>query len=444
MLAMRVVVIGASLAGLLAAAASAQSGARTMIIERDLLPAAPEARKGVPQSRQAHILLHRGLRSAEALLPGLRDDLIAAGASAFDSGEMPWLGEYGWMPTWLPSYELVSATRPVLEHVVRRRVQAFPLIEIRDGVRVTGLRRNGVGWQVITEDGATTDADLVIDASGRGSRMPHWLAELGVRLPDAELIDPQLGYACRLYRAVGPAPLRTGVVIATTPATGRGGMALPVENDHWLVLAIGCGPQRPTRDPGEFAAFLTSLHDPGVADVAAELEPVGDIAVYRQTSNRRNHYGKVRNWPDGLLAVGDSACAFDPVYGQGITIAAQQAVLLRDHWGQRRLQRRLDQVADFCWSVATTEDLRYPTADGRQNPIQRLVNAWTTELTKLAVAGHRRSLAALAGAYHLMIDPRALFHPALFVAVGRARIRGRGQPAPRPAALERLDQPQRT
>ena len=167
MLAMRVVVIGASLAGLLAAAASAQSGARTMIIERDLLPAAPEARKGVPQGRQAHVLLHRGLRSAEALLPGLRDDLLAVGASAFDSGEMPWLGEYGWMPTWLPSYELVSVTRPLLEHVVRQRVQAFPLVEVRDGVRATGLRRNGAGWQVITEDGAATEADLVIDASGR-------------------------------------------------------------------------------------------------------------------------------------------------------------------------------------------------------------------------------------------------------------------------------------
>jgi hypothetical protein len=173
------------------------------------------------------------------------------------------------------------------------------------------------------------------------------------------------------------------------------------------------------------------------------LQPVSDIAVYRQTSNRRNHYGRVRDWPPALLAVGDAACAFNPVYGQGMTVAAQQAVVLRDHWGQPGLQRRLDHVADFCWSVATSEDLRYPTTDGQQNRIQRLVNAWTVELTKMAVTGHRRSFAALSGAYHLMIAPRVLFHPALFAAAARARVRGRGRPAPRPAALERLRQAQR-
>jgi hypothetical protein len=126
-----------------------------------------------------------------------------------------------------------------------------------------------------------------------------------------------------------------------------------------------------------------------------------------------------------------------------MTVAAQQALLLRERWGQRGLQRRLDRVADFCWSVATTEDLRYPTTAGSQDPVQRLVNAWTTELAKLAGAGDRRAFASLSGVYHLMIEPRTLFHPALFAAVARARVAGRGQPNPRPAVLERLGQPQR-
>ena len=283
----------------------------------------------------------------------------------------------------------------------------------------------------------------MIDASGRSSRIPHWLADLGVIVPEPERLDAHLGYACRLYRAAGPPPLETGVVIAGTPVTGRGAIAIPVENEDWLVIAGGYGPHRPSRDPDEFLAYLAALPDSAVADATAALEPVSDIAVYRQTSNQRHHYGKIKNWPDGLLVIGDAACAFNPVYGQGMTVAAQQALLLRSRWGRPRLQRQLDRVADFCWSVATSEDLRHPTSVGEQNRMQRIVAAWSAELTKLAVSGNRRAYATFAGVYHLMTQPRSLFHPALFVAVAWSRVRGRGQPAPRPAVLDQLRQPQR-
>jgi flavin-dependent dehydrogenase len=233
------------------------------------------------------------------------------------------------------------------------------------------------------------------------------------------------------------------VVIAGTPVTSRGAIALPVENDHWLVIAGGYGVHRPSRDPEEFLAYLAGLPDSAVADTAATLEPVSDIAVYRQTSNQRHHYGKIKNWPDGLLVIGDAACAFNPVYGQGMTVAAMQALLLRDRWGRPGTQRRLDRVADFCWSVATSEDLRHPTSVGEQNRMQRIVAAWSAELTKLAVTGDRRAYAAFAGVYHLMTGPRSLFQPALFVAVAWSRVRGRSQPAPRPAVLDRLRQAQR-
>jgi hypothetical protein len=312
------------------------------------------------------------------------------------------------------------------------------LVEFREGVRVTGLRRNGAGWQVITEDDAVADADLVIDASGRGSRISHWLTDLGVPVPEPERVDAQFGYACRLYRAVGEPPLTTGVAIANTPLSGRSALALPVENDHWLVIAGGYGMHRPTRDPDEFVAYLANLRDSAIADTAAALEPVSDIAVYRQTSNQRRHYGKIKNWPDGLLVVGDSACAFNPLYGQGMTVAAQQAMLLRDRRGTPGLQGRLDRVADFCWSLATTEDLRHPTSPGELTRVQRLVAGWTAELARLAERGIGRPYRTFVGVYHLMIEPRALFHPALFAEVAWARVRGRSQPAPRPAVLDRL------
>lgn len=438
---MKVAIIGASLAGLFAAAATSSLGAETVILERDELPTAPEPRRGVPQGRQAHVLLYRGLLSASALLPGLREDLIGHGASVFDGGEMPVLGEYGWMPTWLRSYELVSVTRPLLEQVVRSRVLALPGVTVTTGVRATGLQRSGGGWQVHAEDRDPIEADVVIDASGRGSRLPNWLPDLGVRVPEPEVVDAQLGYACRLYRATGPAPLATGLVIAATPESPRGALALPVEHDDWLVILGGYGRYRPGRTPADFAAYLDALPDPAISDVVDRLEPVSDIAVYRQTANRRYRYGLARSWPVGLLVVGDAAAAFNPVYGQGISVAAQQALKLRDAWGRPDLQRRLDRVADFCWSVAISEDLRQPTSAGSQNLAQRALGVWGEQLARLATAGDEQAYWTFAQVYHLMIEPRALLSPALAASVARAGVRGYGPPAPRPEVLNRLRTP---
>jgi 2-polyprenyl-6-methoxyphenol hydroxylase-like FAD-dependent oxidoreductase len=439
---MRVVVIGASLAGLFASAAAAANEADTIILERDVLPTTPQPRKGVPQGRQPHVLLHRGLLSAEELLPGLREDLISSDAVRFDSGGMPWLGEYGWLPTCWPGLELVSATRPLLEHLVRQRVLSQSAVALHEGARVTGLHRSGQQWQVSTEDGRSLVADRVIDASGRTSRLPHWLAELGIYVPEPPEIDAHLGYACRLYRATGRPPLETGVMVTATPAFGRGALALPVENSHWLVIAVGYGEGRPTREPAEFDSFLATLRDPAVADLASRLEPVGDIAVYRQTSNRRHRFGRVHGWPEGLLVVGDAACAFNPVYGQGITVAALQALQLRDRWQGRRLQMLLDRVADFCWTVSSGEDLRHPTSEGEQSPGQRVLARWSMELGRQAVAGNRRAYRTFVLTYNLMAQPVTLFHPALFLTAARAAVAGRSAPTPRPEVLESLRQAQ--
>jgi 2-polyprenyl-6-methoxyphenol hydroxylase-like FAD-dependent oxidoreductase len=445
-----VVIIGASLAGLFAAAATAATGAQTMIIERDELPETPVARKGVPQGRQPHVLLHRGLLAAEKLLPGLREDLLSHGAIPLDTGTIAWLGEYGWLPTWIPAYETVSATRPLLEQLVRERVRNLADVTIRQGVRVTELRRDTDRWQLVCDDGTSVPADLVIDASGRGSRLPHWLAELGVRVTEPLLVDARLGYATQMYRAAGQPPIETGVVIQATPETGRGGLALPVENGHWLIVASGYGDQRPTRDPGEFVAFLAALPDPAIAELAQQLEPVGEVAIHRQTGNRRNRYGRSRAWPVGLLAVGDAYCAFNPVYGQGITVAASQALLIRDALKHdssraeggplqtRRLQRRLGTTADLPWQVATSEDLRHPSSTGSQPRMQRLLSLWSAQLARLAAHGDRRAYLAFARVYHLMAAPAMLFHPALVFSALRAALRGMPEQNPRPRALKAL------
>jgi 2-polyprenyl-6-methoxyphenol hydroxylase-like FAD-dependent oxidoreductase len=412
-------------------------------VERDMLPAGPASRKGVPQDRQAHVLLHRGLIAAEELLPGLQDDLIRHGGVTFDSGTMPWLGEYGWLPTWIPSYEFISTTRPLLELLVRQRVRALDGVRIHDGVRVSELRQRGHGWRIECADSTVLEADVVIDASGRSSRLPHWLKAIGISCPDPLIVDAQLGYACRAYRSRGPLPIQTGLVMTATPKNPTGGLALPVEGGQWLVIAAGYGDHRPSRDPAEFDHFLADLPDTGLTDLVRMLEPASEIDIYRQTGNRRQRYGNSRQWPDGLIVVGDAYCAFNPVYGQGISVAAVQALLVRnvlagDALPTRRLQRQIGAVADLPWSVAVTEDLRQPSSTGRQNVGQRLLGAWTAEVTRLAAHGDQEAYHAFARVYHLMGSPLLLFHPALFASAARSVLRGRPPAAPRPAVLDAL------
>jgi len=444
----RVVVVGASVAGLFAAAAAAGRGNSVTVLERDILPGGPKPRAGVPQGEQPHVFLFRGLLALEELLPGSRQELLGLGAVPLDTGELPWLAEQGWLPVGQRAFEVLSVTRPLFEHVVRCKVEGLPGVQIRAGSKVVGLRRCDQWWEVGLADGSTVLADLVVDASGRSSRLPVWLADAGVGAAPVSTVDAGVGYATRMYAAAPFQVGAVGVVIQQTPATLAGGMALPVEGSRWLVGAFGCAEHRPPRDAAGFVSFLQRLPDPALAELVRHAEPVSNVAVHRQTANRRHYYEQVPNWPDGLLVVGDALCAFNPIYGQGITVAACEALLLRralaaglEPGYARRLLRKFATVMFLPWAIAASEDLRYPTSTGRQHLPQALLGRWTRQLGRLAIHGNRRAYAVLGRVYHLMGSPALLFHPALVAAALQARLTGYGSPAPRPAALDALTVP---
>jgi len=293
-------------------------------------------------------------------------------------------------------------------------------------------------------------ADVVIDASGRSSRLPHWLADLGYPSPRTALVEARLGYASRRYRTHGGVTLRTGVVIPATPDTPRGALALPIEDNRWLVLENGYGDQRPGRDTASFERFLTTLPDPALSRLVAGLEPDGDVAVHRQTGNQRRGYGRRGAWPSRLLVAGDSLCAFNPIYGQGITVAACQAEVLQkaiNHLTNPRStcrwQAKITAVTNFPWAVSTSEDLRYPSANGRQGLLQRLMGRWTDRMSRLAVGGDEACLHAFADTYHLMGSPWRMFEPRVAASVLRSMARGFPPPAPRPTVLDELPEDRR-
>lgn len=454
----QVAVIGGSSTGLLAAAALAGPRRDVVVVERDEFPPDPTPRPGVPQGHQAHVFLYRGLLAAEELLPGLREDLLAEGALPVNAGHVLALTELGWMPQRHSPYEILSCTRPLLEHVVRRRVLELPHVSVRQGVRVQGLaRREAPGepdrWTVQLADSSRSgagrsdlDVDLVVDASGRSTRMPHWLAELGVPVPEPTIIDAQVGYATRLYRARPSLDADfPGVMIGATKETLRGALALPAENGLWMIATIGLGDRRPPRDNAGFEHFLNQLADPAIADLVAHCDPVTDAQIHRQTSNIRHPYERVLHWPDGLLAAGDALCAFDPVYGQGITVGAIQALQLRRAAqrglrpsGAGRLQRQLVGVVNTPWAIATAADMSFPTSDAQLSLLQRVLGVWGEEVAGLVISGDERANESLNRVYNLMDSPLVLMHPRLVASAARARVFGRAPAARRPSVLDEL------
>jgi 2-polyprenyl-6-methoxyphenol hydroxylase-like FAD-dependent oxidoreductase len=453
----QVAIIGAALAGLFAAAACAAAGHQVTLLERDDLADDSLDHPGVPQGRQPHVFLLRGLQIAEDLLPGLRDELRDSGAVDFDSARLAWLTEEGWLTVRPSDLVGLSMSRPLFEQAVRRRVLALPAVRLVAGRSVTGLRRLDLPdrpWRVRTAQGEVA-ADIVIDASGRGSRLAAWLPAVGVRAIPTQEVDTRMGYAVREYTDVPDLDGVSGIIIGSTPTTGRGGLALPIEGGHWQVLASGTGDRRPPRDVDGFEAALRAARDPALADFAARSTPVGEVLIHRRNGNRRHRYEKCRDWPAGLLVVGDSFVSFNPLFGQGITVAALEALILRSALGRptpldrrrtRGLMRRLARAAALPWAIAVGQDLRQPTSTGEQNRMQRLTSGWVRELGRQAAHGSFRAQLTVNRLFHMVGSPAALLSPALIAAAARHRLGRGGTPVPRPAALDVLamveDEPQ--
>jgi 2-polyprenyl-6-methoxyphenol hydroxylase-like FAD-dependent oxidoreductase len=385
-------VIGASVAGLLAAAALSEACPRVTVFERDTLPEEPGPRRGVPQSRQLHALQARGVQALEELLPGLRDDLIAAGGVVADmQGDIHWyLDDYLLRPA-RTGLEGIGISRPQLEWMIRTRVAALPGVTITDATdvtrpvtadgRVTGVTVRAARMQHAAEE--TVTADLVIDAAGQGSRTPVWLPELGRPAPETSRLRAGVTYVSRLYRR-DPKQLdgRFGSLLTPYPGRPFGGAVLRQEGNRWVVLTAGVVGTEPPLDEAGMIAFADTFACPDIAAVMRESAPLSEPMKYTHPESTRYHYESLGGYLEGLLVIGDAFCSLNPIYGQGITIAALEALILRGllNGGAADLERDYFQAAGKlvgeAWETSASSDLRFPEVEGRRRPGAALINAY--------------------------------------------------------------------
>lgn len=407
------VVLGGSHTGMLAARALAGPADRVVVVERDALPSTPGPRRGLPQARHAHMLWSGGVRAMEELLPGITAALLDAGARrAPVTTDMVVLSPYGWFRRWPESHHVVLAGRDLLDATVRSTVLADERVELlqnTEALRLTGDAQAVTGVRVRERGGRERDlaADLVVDATGRGSGAPRWLTDLGLPAPEQRRVDTGLAYASRLHLA--PEHARGGFpVINIQPdprdgGPGRAGFLLPIEDGRWIVTLSGTrgGEPGPANASGDdFVRFAREqLRHPLLGQLLAQAEPLSDVAFTRATVNRRYFYERMPTWPDRFTVLGDALAAFNPAYGHGLAVGAQSALLLQQLTQRhglaarglsRRVQKAVARPVAAAWDLATSQDVFYPGAtDNGPSVRDRLAAAYVSRLMHTATGNGR-------------------------------------------------------
>ncbi|MFC8866265.1 FAD-dependent monooxygenase [Streptomyces sp. NPDC057148] len=428
------VVLGGSLTGMLAARALAPYAGRVTVIERDALPAGPGPRRGLPQARHAHQLWSGGTRALEALVPGVTARLRRAGAHRLPvTTDMVVLSPRGWYRRWDESHQMLLCTRDLLDATVRELVCADERIEVVENAEALGLDGSGgavtgVRVRVAGAGVRTLRAGLVVDATGRASRTPRWLAELGLPAPRTRRVDAGVRYASRLYRA--PRDAREGFPVVNvqpdprSPGPGRGGVLLPVEDGRWLVTLFGTRGGEPSAHAGDFERYARDeLRHPLIGELLAGAEPLGGASATRTTANRRHYYERMPVWPENLVVLGDALAALNPVYGHGMSVAAQSALALRSVLGRsgwdapdlaRSAQRAVARPAGAAWELAVGQDVFFPgAAQGGPSLRERLSAAYVGRLAYTATGNGRvarrvTDVMALERGAHVLLAPRVL------------------------------------
>jgi len=436
------IIIGGSLAGLLTSRVLAKHFDRVSIVERDFFPEQPAPRPGIPQSRHLHILLNRGKIILEQLFPGWENELIAAGAPSLDPRSIGWFSPAGWAPQFSPDLnDLILFSRDLLDWQIRRRLAENTNVHFLQGGTVTGLLANAsrakiAGVSVRFRDrhnpgnihAENLYADLVVDASGKVSKTPQWLKSLGWEPPQETVINAFVGYASRIYKCSGKLSDTVPVFVSTAPPfRTRGGAIFPIEGNRWLVSVAGGDRDYPPTDEAGFVEFARSLPTPTIYHAIKDAEAITPVYSYRGTENRLRHYDRLSRYPENLAVIGHAVCAFNPVYGQGMTVAALDAQMLdkclqkqRERYPEgdltgfgRQFQQKLAKLHTIPWTFAISQDSRYRGSTGAKLNLGTRLTIYYMDLVLKVLVGDAKVCQAFLEVLHMIESPAVLFHPSI-------------------------------
>ena len=387
MLGRQAIVVGAGMGGLTAAQALAAHFERVTVLDADVLPDDAQDRAGVPQGKHVHLLLAGGLRALGALFPGFEDDLARAGAVPMRIGldiraETPALNPFPQRDLGILGYAM---SRPLVELTARRRIQSNPAIEIRQRCRAQELLSDTGGTAVTgvryeDADGTieTAPADFIVDASGRGTLTLRLLEAIGRPAPAETTIGVDLAYATAVFEIPAGAPSDWKGVFTLPGGDGRGGLMLPLEGHRWILTVAGRHSLKPPGDETGFMEYVRGLRTKTIYEAITRAKRVGDITRFAFTVSTRRHYDGLPDFPAGLVPLGDAVCRFNPIYGQGMSVAAQEAVGLGALLARRAAERdplhglaaeffaEAVPLIDTPWASAVIPDFIHPETRGER------------------------------------------------------------------------------
>jgi 2-polyprenyl-6-methoxyphenol hydroxylase-like FAD-dependent oxidoreductase len=428
------VVLGGSIAGLLAAHVLSRHFERVTIVERDTFPALGEPRKGVPQSRQLHGLLAGGRRALDAMFPDFSAGMIALGALDIDIGTS---GAFYVAGRKLPESETglrcLSMSRPLLEGYIRQRVLGHANVVVREQCVAQGLLGDSTvvtGVRIASTQSDQVEllqADLVVDATGRGSHMPEWLERLRVQAPSEERVTVHIHYSsCTIRRKPEHLAGKPTFIVNPHPPSHRAGAALALEGDRYVVAMTGYLDEPVPADYAGMLAFARSLDVPDLYELLRDAELLSEPSKMRHAASVRRRYERLTDFPTGLLVCGDALCCFNPAYGQGMTVAALEArtleACLREgtHDLFRRFTHAAAKLVDVPWSIVVGGDYAFEGVQGERSLSVRIMNVYMQRLLR-AAAGDAVVCRAFMAVTHMVEPPSALFAPRILWRVLRAR-----------------------
>jgi 2-polyprenyl-6-methoxyphenol hydroxylase-like FAD-dependent oxidoreductase len=415
------------MAGLAAARVLSDKYADVVIVDRDELIGVTTYRNGVPHGRHAHGLVAKGHAIYEGLFPGLTESMRLDGVRPGDfNAAIQWYFGGKQLAQSDSGLACLPCGRPALELGVRKHVQAIPNVRFLERHDIVSLETTPDKKRVIgariqrREQGSKPEtllADLVLDITGRGSRMPAWLTELGYEAPAEDKVKVDLAYTSRHFRLKrDPFTKDIAIIAAATPSYPRGAFFYPMPDGETVELSLtGILGDYPPTDPEGFLAYTKSLPIPEFYDYVHDAEPADDAVRFKFPASVWRRYDQLTRFPDGLLVTGDAVCSFNPIYAQGMTVAGMETLTLRKHLDSPALNA-LEFFAEISgqiaspWEFSATADLGYAGVEGQRTDQINMINQFITGLQAAAVHDPVLTDAFLRVA-GLVDEPMALMNP---------------------------------